>query len=128
GDAERVRDAAKLVVERADVARLVVDRDDKRQVERWPLVHLAKKLTTASTTRSTSASLRSGCIGSESISRAACSARGSEGGSPNARSQAGWRWMGTGEWMPVSISRAARDTRVVFRRGVRTTYWWETWG
>src|SRR5262249_38925429 len=127
-DAESSRDAAKLFVEPADVFSLVVDRNDERQLERWPPVHLAKKLTTASTTRSTAASVRSGCIGSESISRAACSARGSEGVSPNVRSQAGWRWIGTGEWMPVSISRAARDTRVVFRRGVRTTYWWETWG
>src|SRR5262249_60875911 len=122
-DAESSRDAAKLFVEPADVFRLVVDRDDERQLERWPPVHLAKKLTTASTTRSTSASVRSGCIGSESISRAACSARGSEGGSPNVRCQAGWRWVGTGEWMPGSISRAAGETGGAVPAGARAADW-----
>ena len=92
GDVQITRDAPQLSVERAEISRFVVDRDDEGQPRgRWRLRHLPKKATTASTTRSTSVSVRSGCTGSERISRAACSARGSGGISPNARSQAGCR-------------------------------------
>src|SRR5207249_5452312 len=98
GPSELARDARQLAVERLDVALLVVDRnDDGKRERRLDLAHRrSKNSTTPSATRSTSSSVRSGCTGSESISRAACSARGSGGVSPYARSQAGWRWIGTG--------------------------------
>ena len=77
-------DARQLAVERLDVALLVVDRnDDGERERRLGLAHRrSKNCTTPSATRSTSSSVRSACTGSESISRAACSARGSGGVSP----------------------------------------------
>src|SRR5207249_8331514 len=97
GPSELVRGPRQLAVQRRDVALLVVDRDDDGERERRAgLAHRLKNSATPSATRSTSSSVRSGCTGSESISRAARSARGSGGVSPYARSQAGWRWIGTG--------------------------------
>src|SRR5262249_52903130 len=67
-----------------DVARLVVDRDDDREPRRRGGAHCAaeKNEIPASPTVSTSGSLRSGKTGSERISCASRSARGSGGDSP----------------------------------------------
>ena len=96
---------AAWLAEQPDVLRLVrAASEQDKLIGAWGLAVLAlakagvvrKKRVTASSTRSTSASVRSACTGRESISSAARSARGSARVSPKVRSHAGWRWIGTG--------------------------------
>ena len=81
--AEVARDPGELGMERRDVLLFIVDRDDQRERRgRSAAAHLRKKSRTPSATRSTSSSVRSAWTGSDRISRAARSARGSAGPSP----------------------------------------------
>src|SRR5215468_1501805 len=123
--AEALYDGVDLPHQRRDVVLLVEHRHDDRKARRWLHVDrlhtangaasnyprdgaaaaataragraaLPKKDSTPATTRSTSASVRSGKTGSERISAASRPARGKCPPSPNARAHAGWRCSGTG--------------------------------
>ncbi len=82
GAADAGGNTGDLGEEGVDVALLVVDRHDDRERRSLGGIRHRKKRTTASATRSTSASVKSGWTGRERISCAACSTRGRLGPAP----------------------------------------------
>ena len=92
---DRGGDVGEFLVQPLDVPLFVVDGNDEGDGGNVKHAH-AKKLSTPSITCSTSSLVRSGCMGSERISRATRSTTGSSAASPHTARQAGWRWMGVG--------------------------------